>query len=38
MVEYARLKSQVKHNLLSDDEMVRAAMDLDTQFLALHDR
>jgi hypothetical protein len=35
MVEYARLKSQVKHNLLSDDEIVRAGMDLDTQFLTL---
>lgn len=35
MVEYTRLKSQVKHNLLSDDEIVRVAMDLDTQFLTL---
>lgn len=35
MVEYARLKSQVKQNLLSDDQIVRAAMNLDTQFLAI---
>jgi len=35
MVEYVRLKNQVKHNLLSGDEIVRAAMDLDTQFLTL---
>ena len=33
MVKYARLNSQVKHNLLSDDEIVWAATDLDTQFL-----
>ena len=32
MIQFARLKSQVKHNLLSDDEIVRAAMDLETQF------
>lgn len=35
MVEYARLKSQVKRNLLSDDEIVRAAVDLETQSLTL---
>jgi len=35
MVEYARLKIQVKHNLFSGDEIVRAAMDLGTQFLTL---
>ena len=35
MVEFARLKSQLKHNLLSDDEIVGTAMDLDTQFLTL---
>ena len=33
MVEYARLNSQVKHKLLSNDQIVRAAIDLDTQFL-----
>ena len=31
MVEYARLRNQVKHNLLSNNEIFQAAMDLDTQ-------
>jgi hypothetical protein len=36
MIEFAQLKRQAKFHLLSDDEIVRNALNLDTQFLQLY--